>query len=774
MQFAATILTLILCCGYVFLLARKRSPLLSIGLFFVIELIWMFVSIAYIDCGTYILEQERYSYFTGASIRLLLVYFPFLFFLPRFIRRGVKKYESYYGVSLSPINVKSKYVHKAAQALLFLVVTYGMVDMLLVGVPLFSTTVTRSTFFSFSKLPGASLLMGEVTFFLMFLNGKHFVETTKRSEKLLCLTLLGYSVAHRLLMAYKYDGLYQIFFTFFLYALFHWIATLTWKKVFSLKTVLIVGVSLCACLGLVVLIYSLKNTSHNPVELLMQRLFGLQTHTWWGEDLRHITQSEYWFNWSQIKRELSVLFTGNGAYDSGTGIVNVMYHVTRPDVVQEYVSNSLRFYGNFATVSLNCFGYTGTALWGVAVAGMISFTISNTVASFKERQWISTYLSLSLLWDVFEYFRVGNFYLIFNVKTILLFFLLVTMNFLKRRKYKRMQHLKEVTPAELEKVELPEDLKISICMCTYNGSAYVREQLDSLLAQTRLPNEIVVFDDASTDDTVAILEEYKANNPHVVWDIHPNKTNQGWRTNFKLALEQTDGDIIFLCDQDDIWMPDKLMTMSRALVRNPEIRLLVSDYEPFYMDGSIDHDIEVETYGTCRVTPIKPDEKLMYCMRPGCTHALTRAALPDFFACWQSDFAHDALLWRTACLRHALYRIDYASIRFRRHNSNASSSGHGRISAAEYMEIRKGIDMYIDCVTKMQALDLPQKEQRLLADLRVWLDKRNALYRKPSPFRLIGLLRYLRFYKQFRVYVKEVNAILYRSEGGKYESRKVH
>ena len=80
-----------------------------------------------------------------------------------------------------------------------------------------------------------------------------------------------------------------------------------------------------------------------------------------------------------------------------------------------------------------------------------------------------------------------------------------------------------------------------------------------LLDQTRLPDEIVVFDDASTDDTVAILEEYKANNPHVVWDIHANKTNQGWRTNFKHALEQTSGDVIFLCDQDDIWMPDKLM-----------------------------------------------------------------------------------------------------------------------------------------------------------------------------------------------------------------------
>ena len=136
--------------------------------------------------------------------------------------------------------------------------------------------------------------------------------------------------------------------------------------------------------------------------------------------------------------------------------------------------------------------------------------------------------------------------------------------------------------------------------------------------------------------------------------------------------------------------------------------------------------------------------------------------------------AHDALLWRTACLRHALYHIDFPSIHFRRHDSNASSSQNPRISAAECKAIRNTIEIYTDCIQRMQSLDLGEEEQKLLTRLLVWLEKRRALYESPSLFKWIALIRYLKYYKQLRTYIKELNAIIYSHAGGQHEGRKEH
>ena len=88
-------------------------------------------------------------------------------------------------------------------------------------------------------------------------------------------------------------------------------------------------------------------------------------------------------------------------------------------------------------------------------------------------------------------------------------------------------------------------------MCTCNGEVYLREQLDSILAQTLPPNELIVCDDASTDGTLAILESFKETCPFTV-TIVANKDRVGVGKNFESAIERCSGDIIFLADQDDI------------------------------------------------------------------------------------------------------------------------------------------------------------------------------------------------------------------------------
>lgn len=121
-----------------------------------------------------------------------------------------------------------------------------------------------------------------------------------------------------------------------------------------------------------------------------------------------------------------------------------------------------------------------------------------------------------------------------------------------------------------------EPLKVSIAMATYNGGQYLREQLDSFLAQTRLPDELVITDDCSTDDTLAIIEEFAASAPFEVrWER--NEENLGYTGNFNKALMKATGDLVFLSDQDDAWFPEKLERMERYAREDPEALVVMND-----------------------------------------------------------------------------------------------------------------------------------------------------------------------------------------------------
>ncbi len=114
-------------------------------------------------------------------------------------------------------------------------------------------------------------------------------------------------------------------------------------------------------------------------------------------------------------------------------------------------------------------------------------------------------------------------------------------------------------------------------MCTYNGGAFLPEQLASLAGQTLPPDEIVVFDDGSEDQTRDVLERFKDDNPSLGIRIEVNPTRFGPAGNFERAIAACCGEIIALCDQDDVWMPDKLAVIAGEFDRNPKLGLVFSD-----------------------------------------------------------------------------------------------------------------------------------------------------------------------------------------------------
>jgi glycosyltransferase involved in cell wall biosynthesis len=115
-------------------------------------------------------------------------------------------------------------------------------------------------------------------------------------------------------------------------------------------------------------------------------------------------------------------------------------------------------------------------------------------------------------------------------------------------------------------------------MCTYNGARYLREQLDSIAAQTRPPDELVVCDDGSSDTTREIVNAFAATVRFPV-RLHVNEQNLGSTKNFERAIRLCEGDIIALSDQDDVWFPEKLRRIEDCFDREPGTGLVFTDAE---------------------------------------------------------------------------------------------------------------------------------------------------------------------------------------------------
>ncbi len=122
------------------------------------------------------------------------------------------------------------------------------------------------------------------------------------------------------------------------------------------------------------------------------------------------------------------------------------------------------------------------------------------------------------------------------------------------------------------------ELRISVALCMYNGDDFLSEQLESIAAQTRLPDELVVCDDGSSDDSTDIVRNFLKNASFPV-RLEVNEKNLGSTKNFEKAIGLCNGDIISLADQDDVWKLHKLAVLEAALKNHPQAGYVFSDAE---------------------------------------------------------------------------------------------------------------------------------------------------------------------------------------------------
>ena len=221
---------------------------------------------------------------------------------------------------------------------------------------------------------------------------------------------------------------------------------------------------------------------------------------------------------------------------------------------------------------------------------------------------------------------------------------------------------------------------ISVAMASYNGEKYIKKQLDSILAQTRSVDEIIIVDDQSTDHTREVVEEYIKNHPEMKFVFSVNEKNQGYKRNFKIALSKCRGDYIFLCDQDDIWMPNKVEKMTDIMEKHPNIQVLASSFS--FIDGE-DNPFEIEqvkglsnnnllrmNVEANALVQVTFETLLTQNSFQGCALVVTKALNEKFQKNFTEDLFHDWLLNLFAAEVNGMYFINKPLFLYRIHEKN--------------------------------------------------------------------------------------------------------
>jgi len=199
-------------------------------------------------------------------------------------------------------------------------------------------------------------------------------------------------------------------------------------------------------------------------------------------------------------------------------------------------------------------------------------------------------------------------------------------------------------------------MKISVCMATYNGEKYIKEQLDSILSQIGKNDEVIVSDDSSTDNTIEIVKSF--NDSRI--KIFENQTFKSPVYNFENTLKYANGELIILSDQDDIWKPNKIHIIKTY---TQKYDLVVSDADIIDEKGAILQESFYKLNGS-RKGFIKNIIKNSYL---GCAMAFNRKILDKTLPFPRNLPMHDWWIGLIAELYGKVYFIEDKLISHRRH-----------------------------------------------------------------------------------------------------------
>jgi glycosyltransferase involved in cell wall biosynthesis len=301
---------------------------------------------------------------------------------------------------------------------------------------------------------------------------------------------------------------------------------------------------------------------------------------------------------------------------------------------------------------------------------------------------------------------------------------------------------------------------LSVVLCTYNGEAFLGEQLDSIASQTRRPDELLIRDDGSTDATLALVESFRARVPFPV-RVHVNPANVGTSQNVAGGLAQAQGDLIALADQDDVWYPHKLATLEGALAVRPDAGMAFSDADVIDSSGGRTGERLWESVRFDRAREVAFGNAFrVFLRRPAVTGATVaiRAEMRWRILPIPAGWVHDEWIALVVSAVAGVVPITEPLMGYRRHEGNQvglNPSGLvGQVQAAagreraEYLDRARGFVALRDRVAAM-APDQPDLRDEIDAkgahlEMRASLPEAR-LARLPAIAREVALLRYSRY-----------------------------
>jgi glycosyltransferase involved in cell wall biosynthesis len=211
------------------------------------------------------------------------------------------------------------------------------------------------------------------------------------------------------------------------------------------------------------------------------------------------------------------------------------------------------------------------------------------------------------------------------------------------------------------------DVKISVCMAVYNGAAYLQPQMCSILEQLRATDEVVVVDDASQDNSAELLCDLS----DLRIRVFCNERNLGVFASFEKAMRVAYGNILFLSDQDDLWLPGKVDKIIEVFSLNPDITLVATDAQIIDKSGVVVADSFFAQRGRFAAGVLHNLLKNKYL---GCTLAFRSSMLPYFLPIPKDVPMHDMWFGLVNDIYGKTHFIDQSLIAYRRHGKNLSPS----------------------------------------------------------------------------------------------------
>ena len=262
---------------------------------------------------------------------------------------------------------------------------------------------------------------------------------------------------------------------------------------------------------------------------------------------------------------------------------------------------------------------------------------------------------------------------------------------------------------------------VSVALCVCNGAKFLGDQLSSLISQSRPPQEVVIGDDASEDQSLAIIQQFSKHAPFEV-RVLQNDSRLGVRRNFERVIASCPSDLIVLCDQDDLWLPQKLDVLASTLERTPGAVAVFSDAD--VVDDTLsplgytmwDH-IAFSMGHQKRIAGDRPWEVLF--KHPVVTGAtlMFRRDLVDACLPIPDGWVHDAWIAQIAAAHGQIVVVPEPLILYRQHAANVI--GGRRLSLRA--QLRKG--------ETIGRLGLVEREYLRYQQL---LDRLSALGERPS------------------------------------------